>query len=194
AGRRSSRCAAGTRGARSGATRNTARSPDPAQTAMSWYQVGARYRDVSRSADALDLGPVGAQVVGDHALGREALLDVAAALHGLEEIGLLERGGHGAVVVDDDPTAAVLDHLRHGPPPRGDHRRAAGHRLDHHEAEGLLPLDREQRRARVLEQLDLLAVRDLAEVFDLFVEVGLDELVEVVLLLEILLLPRELQR
>ena len=65
------------------------------------------------------------------------------------------------------PLPPVLDHLGHGAPAGRDHRRPARHRLDHHQPERLLPLDREERRARVLEQLDLLAVRDLAEVLDL---------------------------
>ena len=107
----------------------------------------------------------------------------AAQLQRVERVGLLERGRHLAVVVDDDPAAAVLDHLRHRAAARRDHRRAARHRLDHDQAERLLPVDREERRPRVLEQLDLLAVRDLAEVLDLVrAEMRLDELVEVLLL------------
>ena len=104
----------------------------------------------------------------------------SAALDRVELVRLLEGRGHLAVVVDDDPAPPVLDHLGHGAVAGRDHRRPAGHRLDHDEAERLLPLDREERRARVLEQLDLLAVRDLAQVLDPAVaEVRLDELGEV---------------
>ena len=88
----------------------------------------------------------------------------------------------------------MLDHLGDRAEAGRDHRRPAGHRLDHDEPERLLPLDREQRRPRVLQQLHLLAVGDLAEVLDLVVEVGLDELVEVAVLLQILLLARQLER
>ena len=79
-------------------------------------------------------------------------------------------------------------------PPRRDHRRPAGHRLDHDEAERLLPLDRKERRARVLQQLDLLAVRHLAEILDAVDQVRLDELVEVLALLRLLHLAGELER
>src|SRR5204862_6478522 len=77
---------------------------------------------------------------------------------------------------------------------RRDHRGAAGERLDHDEAERLLPLDREERHPRVLEQLDLLAVVDLAEVLDVAAEMRLDELAEVGLLLRVVHLPSDLQR
>ena len=97
-----------------------------------------------------------AQVVRDHPLGREALFGESAAHERVQPVGLLDRVHHLAVVVDDDPGAAVVDHLGDGAVTGGDHRRAARHRLDHHEAERLLPLDREERRPRVLEQLDLL--------------------------------------
>src|SRR5581483_12216978 len=42
----------------------------------------------------------------------------------------------------------------------------ARHRLDHYEAERLVPVDREEERAGATEQLDLLAVRQLAQVLD----------------------------
>ena len=78
---------------------------------------------------------------------------------------------------------------------RRDHRRPASHRLDHDEAERLLPLDREERRARVLEELDLLAVRHLAEELDPAVaEMRLDKLREVLPLLLLAVLAREPQR
>ena len=48
--------------------------------------------------------------------------------------------------------------------------------------------------ARVLEEVDLLVVRDLAEVFDVVAEVRLDGRVEVLLLASLLHLAGELQR
>ena len=90
----------------------------------------------------------------------------------------------------------MLDHLGDRAVTRGDHRRPARHRLDHHQAERLLPLDREERRPRVLEQLDLLPVVDLAEELDPVrrTEVRLDELGEVLDLLRLAALPGDLQR
>ena len=98
------------------------------------------------------------------------------------------------VVVDDEPVRPSSIDFGHGAAPRRDHRRAACHRLDHDEAERLLPVDREERRARVLQQLDLLAVRHLTEVLDLPAQVRLDELVEVLQLRRLAALARELQR
>src|SRR5262249_28059040 len=108
----------------------------------------------------------GAEGGADHPLGGEVLRAVPDAPYGGELVGLLDRGRHQPVVLDDDPAAPVLDHLRNGTPVGRDHRCTARHRFDHHEPERLLPLDREKGRARVLEQLDLLAVGDLAEVLD----------------------------
>ena len=50
---------------------------------------------------------------------------------------------------------AVVDELGRGAPVRRDDRRAARHRLDHHETERLGPADREDHRARPAEQVDL---------------------------------------
>ena len=144
---------------------------------------------------ALDGGAVGVHVVLHHPLAREPLLDVGPALVRVHLVGLLELRGNLPVVVHHDPAAAVLlDHLGHGAPACRDHGRPAGHRLDHDQAERLLPLDREEGHARVLEQLDLLAVRHLAEVLDPVAEVRLDELLVVLALLRLAPLSRDLER
>ena len=111
-------------------------------------------------------GLVRCDVVRHHPLRREALHDLLPQHGRVERVGALEHVLGLAPVVDDDPRATVVDHLGHGAPAGRDHRRPAGHRLDHHEPERLLPRDREERRARVLEQLDLLPVRHLADVLD----------------------------
>ena len=62
----------------------------------------------------------------------------------------------------------------------GDHRRAAGHGLDHHQAERFRPVDREQQRLGVAEKCRFLAVTDLAHELDQgMVQQRLDDLVEV---------------
>ena len=68
--------------------------------------------------------------------------------------------------VDHVPGDAVVDHLGHRAVPEGQHGRAAGHRLDHGEAERLRPVDGEEKRARFAEELDLAAVVDLADELD----------------------------
>jgi hypothetical protein len=46
-------------------------------------------------------------------------------------------------ILDDETGRAILDDLRHGTLPKRDHRRATGHRLDHHQPKRLRPIDRE---------------------------------------------------
>ena len=98
---------------------------------------------------------------------RRSGLDVVAAAGRIDLVGLRDRARHVLVAVDDQPRlAAVTDDLGHGAAAGGDDGRAAGHRLDHDEAERLLPVDREQRAAGALQQPHLVLVRDLAEVLD----------------------------
>ena len=154
----------------------------------SYYERAARSGSRSGGSGATGTRrPRRALVVADHPLRRKALFDVPAARP--DRARPPARGLRpSAVVVDDDPAHPVS--ITSGTAPTGrDHRRPARHRLDHDEAERLLPLDREERRPSILEQLDLLAVRDLAEVFDPAVaDVRLDELREVLPLLRLAVL------
>ena len=129
-------------------------------------------------------------------LRREALLDFLADHDGVERVGELEHRGilHVAVVVDDDARSPVIDDLGDGAAPRGDDRRPARHRLDHHQPERLLPVDRRDERPRAHEELDLVRVADLAHVLDRAAEVRADELVEVADLERLAALRRDLQR
>ena len=124
-------------------------------------RAGFEPQYVRRELPLGDRGLVGAHVVADHPLGREALLGVARGTRaGRSRPPARARPGISRQESSTITAAAVLlDHLGHRAVAGRDHRRPAGHRLDHHQAERLLPLDREERRARVLEQLDLLAVR-----------------------------------
>src|SRR5215208_1352327 len=88
----------------------------------------------------------------------------------------------------------MLDHLGNGAARRRDHRRSACHRLDHYQAKRLLPLDWKEGCARMLKELYLLAVRDLAQPFDAVAQVRLDELREVLPLLCLAHLAGDLQR
>ncbi len=63
--------------------------------------------------------------------------------------------------------ATIADDLVDGPAGKRQHRRAAGHRLDHHQAEWLVPLDREQQRPRARQQRVLHRAIRLADVLDL---------------------------
>ena len=117
---------------------------------------------------------VGGLVRGHERLAPEPLLHRAAALGRVDLVDARERLHHLVGGLDDEPRAAVLDHLGHRPLAHGDHGRAAGERLDHHEAERLRPLDGEQRAAGALVELDLGLVVDLAAEVDVVGEVRLD--------------------
>ena len=76
----------------------------------------------------------------------------------------------------------MIDHFggRSGRPGNG--WRARGHRLDHHQSEGLGPVDREQHGAGVAEELGFVRIADLADEFDQrMVEQRLDLLLEIIL-------------
>ena len=86
---------------------------------------------------------------------------------------------HVAVLVHDHARPPVVDDLRNGAAPCRDDGRPARHRLDHHEPERLLPVDRGDQRTRPHQQLDLVGMADLPDVLDPAAEVRTDELVEV---------------
>src|SRR5512135_1225211 len=64
---------------------------------------------------------------------------------------------------DDRPGQSLPEHLLHRTPPEGEHRSSAGHCLDHHQAEGLGPVDGEEQRLGIREELDLVPVPELAQ-------------------------------
>jgi len=113
-------------------------------------------------------------VGAEEGVAAETLLDRPAALRRVDLVDALGRRDHLVDGVDHEAGPPVLDDLGHGAEPEGDHRRTAGERLDHHEAEGLRPLYGEQRAARPSVQLDLGLVVDLTAEVDGFGEVRLD--------------------
>ena len=68
--------------------------------------------------------------------------------------------------LDQEAGLAVLDDFGRRAAAEGHDRRAAGHGLDHHQAEGLGPVDREQQRVRSAQERGLLMVADLADELD----------------------------
>ncbi|OIQ63792.1 hypothetical protein GALL_546660 [mine drainage metagenome] len=67
----------------------------------------------------------------------------------------------------------MIDNLRHRTGRKRNRGGAAGHRLDHHQAERFRPVDRENQRVRTGQEIRLLRVIDLADEFD--VRVALDQ-------------------
>jgi hypothetical protein len=104
---------------------------------------------------------------------------VRAACSGIEAPCLLDTHRKLRRDVLDDPGHAVDDDLRHRAAPQRDHGRAAGHGLDHDQAERLLPADREQHRAGPRQQVALGGGVGDPEQLDVLPEPWLDLLLEV---------------
>ena len=108
---------------------------------------------------------VNRQVRVHHAIERKVARDRIAAVRGIGK----RRGEalHHVVNVTADPSVhAVLHDLFDGTAGEREHRRTAGHRLDHDESEGLLPLNREEYRPGARQQGVLLFSVGFANVFD----------------------------
>ena len=104
------------------------------------------------------------EIIERHALRREVLLEVPADSGARQMRQAIDRADRAGFVLDDEAGDAVGDHLRHRAAIERDHRRAARHRLDHHQAERLRPVDRHQQRDRAAEECRLLVIVDLADV------------------------------
>ncbi len=80
------------------------------------------------------------------------------------------------------PVSAVVDHFGHRAAIERDDRRAAGHGLDHHQAERLRPIDRNEQHDGAAQEFRFLLVGDLADIFDIArFDHRLDLFVEIVL-------------
>ena len=67
-----------------------------------------------------------------------------------------------STVVHDEAGDAVVDHLGDRAAAERHHRRAAGHRFDHHQAERLGPVDGEQQRRGAAEEVALLCCSSIS--------------------------------
>src|SRR5215469_3678423 len=94
-------------------------------------------------------------VILGHAGDREALLEPLPNCPAIEREHLGQRSdclGHRA---DDRAGHAWIDDLRDRAAAEGEHRRPAGHGLDHRQSERLGPVDREYERSRIAQELAL---------------------------------------
>ncbi len=89
--------------------------------------------------------------------------------------------------IDDQTGDAGVDDLGHRAATEGEHRRAASHGFDHRQPERFRPVDREQQRPGLAQELALGALVDLADEFharlveqrfDLLAEIGFVDLVD----------------
>src|ERR1044072_3641675 len=87
---------------------------------------------------------VNGDVIFNHALAAEPLLDVAAQGAAIQLPDRAQGGDRRIDAVDDEAGLAVFDDLRHGAAPASDHRGSACHRLDHAEPKGFVEVDQVQ--------------------------------------------------
>src|SRR5205807_3538174 len=80
-------------------------------------------------------------VPAHHRIAREAVLDPLAAGRGVEVADVADHLDEVVLAVAAKAGDAVVDELGRGAPVRGDDRRAARHRFDHHQPERLGPSD-----------------------------------------------------
>src|SRR5713226_10331003 len=107
---------------------------------------------------------VEADVILRHPRDRETLLETAAYGAAVERNHVGERV-HGLLDIVHDPAGyAVVHDFRHRPPAKGEHRRAASHRFDHHQSERLGPVDRAEKCQRLAEEGGFFAIVDFTDV------------------------------
>lgn len=120
------------------------------------------------------------QVVARHALCGEAILEPAADPGAVELSDPGERCDCLGLGGDDEARHPVLDDLGDRAAVPGDHGGPAGHRLDHHEAEGFRPVDREQERPSASQELALLKVVHGSEIGRVGAQQGAYAAVEII--------------
>src|SRR5947207_572052 len=116
----------------------------------------------------LDEGLVLAQILLRHPRRSEPFLEMPAHLASIEfRKSSCDRFNGFRFPRHDKAGYAVVDDLRHGAGLEGNDRRAAGHSLDHDEAERFEPINGKQQRRGVREKLPLRFIIDLAGELDL---------------------------
>src|SRR3981081_948196 len=110
--------------------------------------VSARVFEIVGSDRFARQAAVDPQIVARHRRGRKAAFKFKANLVAIEYGYLLHRLDRLVLGIDDPPGDAVAENLRYRPAIPGNHRRAAGHGLDHDQPEGLGPVDRKEQRER----------------------------------------------
>src|SRR6266700_3614224 len=121
-------------------------------------------------------------VAVDHVGDVELLGHALAAELGLQLVDLDDRRGELLEFVADEAGDPVLHHLGHRAAAQRDHGCPAGHGLDHHDPERLVPLDREDQAAGARQQVFLLLGVGLAEPLGVGPQQRADALLEVALL------------
>src|SRR5262249_18382250 len=105
-------------------------------------------------------------VVSRHATSGKATFECFPAPMALKARQPLNGARRFLDFLDDESGDTVLHNFRHGAVRPRDHRSAAGHRLDHHQAERFWPVNREKQRVCGAQKFFLLLPPYLADEFD----------------------------
>src|SRR6185437_15034501 len=128
-----------------------------------------------RPANAAARGPraalfdellIKADIVAGHPARGEALLEATTDGVPVDTIEPGDRFAGLGLALDDEAGEPILDDLGNGAAGIGYDRGAAGHCLDHDEAERLRPVDREKQRPGAAEEFGLLLLVDFADELD----------------------------
>src|SRR5690348_2917671 len=102
-----------------------------------------------------------------HVLERISLLYMLAHHGGSNRLANLARPrGHFLHRLADEAVRSVFNNFSHRPPRKSQHRGAARHGFEHHQAEGLVPLNRKQHGSGITQEFILSRQVSLAYVFD----------------------------
>ena len=140
-----------------------------------------------RSGRPLEQRTVDRNIVRGHARGRKSFFEPSPDGAAIERNHSREHPHRLIHRINDGARDALVDDFRNGALAECKYRCAARHRLDHHQAERLRPIDREQERPRLAQEFGLAALVDLADELDprvaqqrrdLFAEIGFIDLVD----------------
>src|SRR6266567_4771823 len=119
-------------------------------------------------------------IVSSHDFRGKTALEYPSYAVSVETFDFLQRLDRFFVAIHDEARNAMLDHLGYRSTIPRDHRGTAGHRFDHHQTEGLRPVDREQQRCCSAKQFVFLRIADFSnEVRMRARKHGLDDVAEI---------------
>src|SRR4029077_1255581 len=142
--------------------------------------VGARRAFGSEARDLCEHRAINREIVIGHPGDGEPLLEAPTHRTTIERDHVAQRPARLVEAGHDSTRDMFIDDLADRAAAEAEDGRAASHRLYHHEAEGLWPIDREEQGARVSEELRLAVIVDLADEFNAgLVEQGCDNLAKI---------------
>ena len=110
---------------------------------------------------------INCEVVARDAFDGESTFETRAHAATIE-VGDATRGSDRLIdSIDKEPRNAVVDDLWRRTATESNHRRAAGHRFNHHDPEGLRPVDGKKHGRGAAQECALLALVDFADVLDI---------------------------